>query len=65
MELEHSNTIPKKINSKWKKDLNVKPDTIKHFEENTGRTHFDINHKIFFDPPLTVMKIITKITNGI
>ena len=42
MELEHSNTIPKKINSKWKKDLNVKPDTIKHFEENTGRTHFDI-----------------------
>ena len=51
----------KKINSKWNKDLNVSPDTIKLLGENIGRTHFDINHKIFFDPPPRVMKIITKI----
>ena len=46
------------INSKWIKDLNVRPDTIKLSEENTGRTLFDINHsKIFFDLPPRVMKI--------
>ena len=43
-------------------DLNVRLDTIKVLEENTGRTLFDINHsKIFFDPPPTVMEIKTKI----
>ena len=37
-------------------------DTIKLLEENTGRTHFDINcSKVFFDPPPRVMKIKTKI----
>ena len=51
-----------KINSKWIKDLNVRPDTIKLLEENIERTLFDINHsKIFFDPPPRVMKIKTKI----
>ena len=46
------------INSKWIKDLNASPDTIKLLEEYVGRTFFDINHsKIFFDLPPRVMKI--------
>ena len=49
-----------KINSKWIKDLNVRPDTIKLLEENIGRTLFHINpSKIFFDPPPREMKIKT------
>ena len=51
-----------KINSKWIKDLNVRPDTIKLLEKNIGRTLFDINRsKIFFDPLPRVTKIRTKI----
>ena len=62
MKLEHYLTPYTKINSKWIKDLNARPDTIKLLEENIGRTLFDINHsKIFFDPLPTVMKIKTKI----
>ena len=62
MKLEHALTLYTKINSKWIKDLNVRPDTIKLLEENIGRTHFDINHsRIFFDPLPRVMEIKTKI----
>ena len=62
MKIEHSLTPYTKINSKWVKDLNVRPDTIKLLEENIGRTLFDINHsKIFFDPPSIVMEIKPKI----
>ena len=62
MKLEHYLTPYTKINSKWIKDLNVRPDTIKLLEENTGKTLFNINHsKIFFDPPPRVTVIKTKI----
>ena len=62
MKLEHSLTPYTKINSKWIKNLTVRPDTIKLLEENIGRTLYDISHsKIPFDPPPREMEIETKI----
>ena len=52
MKLQYSLTPYKKANSKWIKNLNVGPDTVKLLEENLSRTLYDINHrKILFDPP--------------
>ena len=51
-----------KINSKWIKDLNVRPEIIKLLEENRGRTLNDINQsKILYDPLPRVMEIKTKV----
>ena len=62
MKLEHSLIPYTKINSKWIKDLNVRPDILKLLEENIGRTLYDINHsKILFDPTPREMEIKTKI----
>ena len=62
MKLEHSLTPYTNINSKWIKDLNVRPDTIKLLEEYVGRTPYDKNHnKILFDPPSREMEIKPKI----
>ena len=60
MKLEHFLTPYTKINSKWIKDLNVRPKTIKFLEENRGRTLNDVNQsKILYDPPSRVMEIKT------
>ena len=60
--LEHSLTPYTKINSKWIKDLNVRPETIKFLEENIDRTLPDINLiKVLYDPPFRIMEIKAKI----
>ena len=48
IKLEHSLTPCPKINSKWIKDLNGKPDTLNFLEEMIGKTLFDINHSTLF-----------------
>ena len=51
-----------KINSKWIKDLNVRPEIIKLIEENIGKTLSNINpRRILYDPPPRILEIKAKI----
>ena len=62
MKLKHFLIPNIKINSKWIKYLNVRPETIKLLEENKGRTLDDISQsKILYDPPPRVMEIKAKV----
>ena len=62
MKLKHFLIPYTKINSKWIKDLNVRPETIKLLAENIGRTLDNINQsKILYDPSPRVTEIKTKV----
>ena len=62
MKLDHFLTPHTKINSKWIKDLNVRPETIKLLKENIGKTLCNINHsRILYDPPSRILEIKAKI----
>ena len=62
MKLEHFLIPHTQVNSKWIKDLNIRPKTTKLLEENIGKTLSDVNHSsILYDPPPRVMEIKAKI----
>ena len=62
LKVEHFLTPYTKINSKWIKDLNIRPETIKLLEENIGKTLSDINHsRTLYDPPPRILEIKAKI----
>ena len=61
MKLEYFLTSYTKINSKWIKDLNVRPETIKLLEKNIGKTLSNINHsRILYDPSPRILEIKAK-----
>ena len=62
MKLEYFLTPNTKVNSKWIRVLNVRPETIKLLEENIGKTLSDINHsRILYAPPPRILEIRAKI----
>ena len=65
MKLEHFLTPYTKINSKWIKDRNIRPEIKKLLEENISKTLSDIHHsRILYDPPPRILEIKAKILEG-
>ena len=63
LKLESFLTPYTKISSKWIKDLNIRPETIKLLEENIDRTLDDVNQsKILYDPPPRIREIKSKVS---
>ena len=63
MKLDHFLTPYTKINSKWIKYLNIRPETIELLEENISKTFSDINHsRVLYDPPSRILEIKAKIS---
>ena len=61
MTLDHFLTPYTKMESKWIKDLNIRPGTRKLLEENIGKAFSDINHsRILYDPPPRILEIKEK-----
>ena len=62
MRLEHFLIPQTKINSKWIKNLNIRPETIKLLEENIGKTLSNIHHsRILYDPLPRIFEMKEKI----
>ena len=62
MKLEHFLTPYTKINLKWIKDINIRPETIKLLEENIGKALSDIHYsRILYDAPPRISEIKAKI----
>ena len=62
MKPEHFLTPYTKINLKWIKDLNARPETINLLEKNIGKTLSDINHsRVVYVPPPRILEIKAKI----
>ena len=62
MKLEYFLTPYTKINSKWIKDLNIRPETIKLLAGNIGKTLSNIHRsRILYDPPPRILEIKAKI----
>lgn len=62
MKLDNFLTLYTKINSKWIKYLNVRPETIKVMEDDTGSNFSDVsNSNIFLDTSPEARKTNAKI----
>ena len=62
MKLEHFLTPYTKINSKWIKDINIRPENIKLLEDNIGKTLSNISHSwILYDPSPRILEVKAKI----